>query len=202
MVEALRRGLRATGEGERGSNKMISEKLAKALSDQVNAELYSAYLYLSMSAYAEDSGLNGIANWLYVQSREEMAHGINMYQFILDRDAVPSFPAIDPPDANYTGIDDIFNKVLAHERKVTAGINNIATLAMKENDHASYQFIMWYVNEQVEEESTADDIIDRINLIGEDKGKLLHLDNELAVRMYTNPFPTNGKLSGAAASVV
>ena len=181
---------------------MISDSLTKALSDQVNAELYSAYLYLSMSAYAEDAGLNGIANWLYVQSREEMAHGIHMYQFILDRDAVPEFPAIDPPDTSFSGIDDVFDKVLAHERIVTAKINAIATLAMKENDHASYQFITWYVNEQVEEESTADDIIDRIKLIGEDKGKLLNLDNELAARIFANPFPNDKKLSGAAVSVV
>ena len=181
---------------------MINENLANALSEQVNAELYSSYLYLSMSAYAEDAGLNGIANWLYVQAREEMAHGIHMYQFILDRDAIPTLTAIDTPDADFSGIDDVFNRVLAHERIVTERINNIATLAMKENDHASYQFIMWYVNEQVEEESTADDIIDRIKLIGEDKGKLLNLDNELAARTYTNPFPGDRKLSGAAATVV
>ena len=181
---------------------MISEKLAKAFSEQVNAEIYSAYLYLSMSAYAEDRGLNGIANWLYVQAREEMAHGIHMYQFILDRDAIPTFAAIAMPDTEFSGIDDVFDKVLAHERIVTERINAIATLAMQENDHASYQFTMWYVNEQVEEESTAGDIIDRIKLIGEDKGKLLNLDNELAVRVYANPFPNDNKLSGAAPSVV
>ena len=181
---------------------MISENLAKALSKQVNAEIYSAYLYLSMSAYAEDGGLKGIANWLYIQAREEMAHGIHMYQFILDRGAIPSFAAIDSPDTDFSGIDDIFDRVLAHEQKVTAGINAIATLAMSESDHASYQFIMWYVNEQVEEESTAGDIINRIKLIGEDKGKLLNLDNELAARTYNNPFPGDAKLSGAAPSVV
>jgi ferritin len=175
---------------------MISEKLAKAFSEQVNAELYSAYLYLSMSAYAEDAGLNGIANWLYVQSREEMAHAIHMYQFVLDRDAIPAFATIDLPDTKFSGIDDVFEKVLAHEKKVTERINAIATLAMKENDHASYQFVMWYINEQVEEESGVNDIIDRINLIGEDKGKLLNLDNELAVRVFVNPFPGDKKLNG------
>ncbi|MCL2112073.1 MAG: ferritin [Clostridiales bacterium] len=179
---------------------VISEKMAKALSEQVNAELYSAYLYLSMSAYAEDAGLNGIANWLYVQSQEEMAHSIHMYQYILDRGAIPALAAIDAPDTDFSGIDDIFKRVLAHEEIVTARINAIATLAMQENDHAGYQFIMWYVNEQVEEESDAGDIVSRVELIGEDKGKLLNLDTELGARVFVNPFPGDKKLNGGAGA--
>jgi len=177
---------------------MISENLNKALSEQVNFEFHSAYLYLSMSAYAEDAGLKGAANWLYVQAREEMAHGINMYQYILDRDVLPYYSAIEPPPASssFVKLIDVYNAVLAHEQKVTERINNIATLSMKENDHACYQFIMWYVNEQVEEESNATDIINRLRLIGDNTGQLLTLDNELAARTYINPFPGNAKLSG------
>ena len=130
---------------------MLSETLTKALNDQINAEYYSAYLYLSMSAFAEGAALKGTANWLFVQAQEEMAHGIHIHHYLLDRGAAPSFAAIAQPPVSFAGIDDIFEKVLAHEQKVTEGINNIATLAMKENDHACYQFIMWYVNEQVEE---------------------------------------------------
>ena len=177
---------------------MISEKLSKALSEQVNAEYYSAYLYLSMSAYAERAALKGAANWLYVQAQEEMTHGIHMYQYILDRGASPSLAAIAQVPASYTGMEDIFKKVLAHEQKVTDGINKIASLAMKENDHACYQFIMWYVNEQVEEEANAGDILNKLEMIGKDKAMLLTLDTELAARVFVNPFPGDSKLGGGA----
>ena len=174
---------------------MISEKLAKALSDQVNAEYYSAYLYQSMSAYMENASLKGAANWLFVQAREEMAHGINMYQYILERGALPALRAIDQPPTSFDGIEGIFDTVLEHEQKVTGLINAIATLAMQENDHACYQFILWYVNEQVEEESNVSDLLARIQMIGDDKGLLLALDNELGARVFVNPFPANGKLA-------
>ena len=177
---------------------MLNEKLTKALSDQFNAEYYSAYLYHSMSAFMENASLKGTANWLFVQAKEEMAHGIHIYQYILDRGAVPSFAAIQQPPVSFSGIDDVFEKVLAHEQKVTQSINNIASLAMQENDHACYQFIMWYVNEQVEEESSASDLIAKLKLIGDNKGLLLALDTELAARVFNNPFPTDSKLGGAA----
>ncbi|MCL2461790.1 MAG: ferritin [Defluviitaleaceae bacterium] len=177
---------------------MLNENITKALNDQVNAEIYSAYLYMSMSAYAERSSLKGAANWLWVQAQEEKAHAIHMYQFILDRGAVPVFPAIDAPDASFSGLKDVFEKVLAHENKVTERINNLATLAMQEHDHACYQFVMWYVNEQVEEEANDTDILGKLEMIGGDKGQLLNLDKELALRTYVNPFPVDGKLNGGA----
>ena len=174
---------------------MISEKLSKALSDQVNAEYYSAYLYQAMSAYMERAALKGVANWLFVQAKEEMAHGINIYQYILDRGAEPIFSAIQQPPTDFADIKSIFEAVLAHEEKVTSLINAIASLAMEEKDHACYQFIMWYVNEQVEEEANASDILSRVELIGGDTGLLLTLDNELATRVFVNPFPNNSKLA-------
>ena len=175
---------------------MISEKLAKALNEQVNAEYYSAYLYHSMSACMERAALKGTANWLFTQAKEEMAHGINIYQYILDRGAVPVLSAIKAPPASFGDIKGIFEAVLEHEQKVTGMINALASLAMKENDHACYQFIMWYVNEQVEEEANASDILSKIQMIGSDTGLLLSLDNELATRAFVNPFPNNSKLSG------
>jgi len=175
---------------------MISEKLTKALNEQVNAEYYSAYLYQSMSACMERAALKGTASWLFTQAKEEMAHGINIYQYILDRGAVPVLSDIGQPTASFADIEEIFEAVLAHEQKVTKLINEIASLAMQEKDHACYQFIMWYVNEQVEEESNASDILSRIQMIGGDKGLLLSLDNELAARVFVNPFPANSKLSG------
>jgi ferritin len=168
---------------------MLSEKIAKALSDQVNAEYHSAYLYLVMSAAAEQMGLKGAANWLFVQSQEEMAHGTNMFQYILERGATPSFTAIEQPQVSYANLHEIFEMVLSHEKKVTQRINAIATLAMQEFDHACYQFMMWYVNEQVEEEANATNILDKLQLVGDNRGALLTIDNEFASRVFVNPFP-------------
>ena len=175
---------------------MLSNNLTKALNDQINAELYSAYLYLSMSTYAENASLKGLANWMWIQVKEEMAHAMHMYQYVLDRGANPVLAAIEKPDADYSGVKDIFEKTLAHERMVTERINNIATLAMQENDHACYQFIMWYVNEQVEEEANASDLLNKMELIGDNKHMLLNLDQELAARIFNNPFPTDSKVIG------
>jgi len=169
---------------------MLSEKLTKALSDQVNAEYYSAYLYLAMSAAADGIGLKGTANWLFVQAQEELAHGTHIYEYVLERGVIPSFAAIQQPPASFSDIKEIFDVVLAHEQKVTQSINAIATLAMQEFDHACYHFMMWYVNEQVEEEASAMVVLDKIRLIGDNKGMLLALDNELATRVFVNPFQT------------
>ncbi|MCL2522033.1 MAG: ferritin [Erysipelotrichales bacterium] len=168
---------------------MLSKELTKILSEQVNAEYYSAYIYLAMSAWADSVSLKGCANWLFQQAQEEMAHGTNIYQYILERGATPSFAPIQAPSADFKNILEVFKEVLAHEQKVTKSINNIATLAMKEHDHACYQFIMWYVNEQVEEEASASDILGKLELIGDNKAMLLTLDNELATRVFVNPFP-------------
>ena len=167
---------------------MISDKLTAALSKQVNAEYYSAYLYLSMSSAANNLGLKGTANWLFIQAQEEMAHGTNIFNYMLDRGAVPTFSQIQEPKADFADVSEIFKEVLAHELKVTASINAIASLSMEEQDHACYQFMMWYVNEQVEEEANATEILDKLSLIEDNKGQLLILDNELATRVFVNPF--------------
>ncbi|MCL1914404.1 MAG: ferritin [Eubacteriaceae bacterium] len=168
---------------------MLSDKLTKALSDQVIAEYYSAYLYLAMAAVVDRMGLKGTANWLYVQAQEEMAHGTHMFEYILNRGATPAFAAIDQPPADYPDINEVFKKVLSHEEMVTKRINALATIAMEEFDHACYQFMMWYVDEQVEEESNAKEILDKLKLIGDNTGLLLTLDNEFASRVFVNPFP-------------
>jgi len=172
-----------------GGMSVLSEKLTSALSEQVNAEYYSAYIYLSMSATADGMGLKGVANWLFAQAQEEMAHGTNIYEYILERGATPAFNVIEKPPASFASVNEIFEMTLAHEQKVTKRINDIATLAMQEHDHACYQFMMWYVNEQVEEEASATDILDKLRLIGDSKGLLLSLDRELATRVFVNPFP-------------
>jgi len=178
---------------------MLSKTLTDALNNQLNFELHSAYLYLSMSGCMERAGLKGAAHWLWIQTLEERAHAVHMYQYILDRGASPAFLAIEAPVADFADLHDVFKQTLAHEQKVTARINNIATMAMTENDHACYQFIMWYVNEQVEEESKVSDLLSKMDMIGGNKGLLLSLDQELAARVYNNPFPTDVKLSTAVA---
>jgi ferritin len=167
---------------------MIKDSIAKALSEQVNAEYYSAYLYLAMSAYADRAGYKGFANWLFVQAQEEMAHGTHIYQHILGRGASPSFGNIKAPEASFGSIKEVFEKTLGHERYVTELISKIATLAQEEKDHATYNFILWYVNEQIEEEATADEILSKINLTGSHPGLLFNLDAELGARTFTDPF--------------
>lgn len=167
---------------------MISKKLTPALSEQVNVELYSAYLYLAMSADADRMGFKGIAHWLYVQFQEEMEHGLHIHKYILERGEKPAYAAIEAPAADFDSLDAMFEKVLAHERYVTERINHIATLAMQECDHATYHFIMWYVNEQVEEEASADDILQKLKFLKDNVSMILTLDAELGTRVFINPF--------------
>lgn len=167
---------------------MLKENLNQALSEQVNAEYYSAYLYLAMSAYCDRAGFKGFANWLFVQAQEETAHGTHLYQHILDRGAAPQFAEIQCPPAQFDGLADLFQKVLTHEQYVTERINKIASLAMAEADHATYIFMQWYVNEQVEEESSADEILQKLKFIGDNVSMLYTLDAELAARVFVDPF--------------
>jgi ferritin len=166
----------------------IKENIAQVLSEQAGAEYYSAYLYLSMAAYADHEGFKGIANWLFVQAKEEMAHGSHIYQYLLERGASPGFGEIKAPPASYGSIRELFEKVLAHEQWVTGRINDIATLAEQEQDHATYQFISWYVNEQVEEEASAGELLTKVRLIDGQPGLLYNLDAALASRVFTDPF--------------
>ena len=167
---------------------MLKEKLSQALSDQVNAELYSAYLYLAMSAHSDRAGFKGFANWLDIQAQEEMAHAMHMFSHILERGATPSFQAVEAPPAEFDSLTSLFEKVLSHEQYVSQRIDKIATLAMQESDHATYGFIQWYVNEQVEEESSADEILQKLKYIGDNLSMLYTLDTELGTRVFIDPF--------------
>jgi ferritin len=169
---------------------MLKEKVAKVLNDQVNAEYYSAYLYLFMSAWADNAGFKGAANWLRIQAREEMTHGIRIYEYLLGRGHLPSFADIKAPQEDFSSIQDIFAKVLSHEKYVSELINNIASIARKEDDHASYNFIAWYVNEQVEEECSAAEIFAKVKLAADNPGALYLLDAELASRTFAESSPS------------
>ena len=133
----------------------MNEKLSSLISNQIVAEYYSSYLYLSMSAYCNKEGFKGFANWMHIQAQEELAHGTHLFQYVQDRDEMPAFDVIPKPNQEFNGLKDVFEHILKHENHVTESINEIATLAMEERDHATYAFIQWYVTEQIEEESTA-----------------------------------------------
>lgn len=167
---------------------MLRETIAQAMNRQINAELYSAYLYLSMSDWCEHEGFPGFANWLRVQAREELAHGTHILDHTLERGARPRLEAVSAPPETFRDLLDIFEQTLRHEEQVTTYIGAIATLVMKEEDHATYNFIQWYVNEQVEEESTAGLLVQKLRFIGENAAMLYALDTELATRVFVDPF--------------
>lgn len=172
----------------KGESDVIQDQLAKALSKQLNFEFYSAYLYLSMSSYCNRKGFVGFSNWLHVQSQEEMAHAMHMYQYILDRGAVPVLEEINKPLSDFDTMQLIFKEVLSHEQKVTDAINTLSTMAMQLNDHSAYQFLQWYVNEQVEEISSVDLIYQKLQHIGDNMALMFMMDSEMAARVFVDPF--------------
>lgn len=166
---------------------MISQKMTDALNDQINKELYSAYLYMSMAAYAEDAGLPGTANWLGIQAKEEMTHAEKFYGYLNSQGARVVLGAIDAPPSDFESPEAVFQQVLEHEQKVTASINELVNLAGAEKDHASGIFLQWFVSEQVEEEESANEILSRFKLAGGAGGGLFMIDRELAARQFTPP---------------
>lgn len=161
---------------------MVSDKMMDALNKQVNAELYSAYLYLSMSAYFESINLNGFANWMRVQAEEEYGHAMRFYNYISDRGGRVKLFAIDEPPSEWSSPLDVFEAVYNHEVKVTSLINELVDLALAEKDHLTYNMLQWFVSEQVEEESSADDIVQKLRMAGNDSSALLMMDKELSLR--------------------
>jgi len=166
---------------------MFSNKMADALNEQINKEIYSAFLYMSMSSYADFKGLKGFANWFYVQYQEEMEHAMRIYNYVQEQGAQVILKAIDKPDSEFGTPVQIFEKTLKHEQFVTSLINNLVELAIEEKDHATQIFLQWFITEQVEEESNANEILDKIKLAGEDGNGLFMIDKELAARVYTPP---------------
>lgn len=169
---------------------MITDKMATALNEQINKELYSAYLYLAMSAYAENKGMPGVANWFAVQTQEELGHVQRFYQYMIRQGAVVELDAIDKPVVEGTSALDLFTKGLEHERFITASVHQLVEVAHEQKDRATEVFLQWFVNEQVEEEENAHAIIDQLKLAGDVGGGLFMIDRELAARVYTPPAAT------------
>jgi len=169
---------------------MISKKIQDALNDQVAAEFYSAYLYLSMSAYLESIDIPGFAHWMRIQYQEEVTHAEKIFDYVIERDGRAAVKAWEPPPTEWKSVLDVFETAYAHEQKVTSLINNLVDLALAEKDHASYNFLQWFVNEQVEEEASVRAIVQQLKLFGDSKAGLFQIDRELGRRTFAAPADT------------
>ena len=172
---------------------MISKKLQDALNAQINAEMWSAYLYLSMSVEAESKGLKGFGNWFFIQFREEQDHARILMNYLLARGGQVLLAPIAEVRTSWGSQLEAFEDTLAHEKKVTAMINNLYDMAVTEKDHATASMLKWFIDEQVEEEESATTIIDSLKLVSGDKMGVFMLDKELATRTYTQAAPLAGK---------
>ena len=168
---------------------MLSKKLHEALNAQVNAELWSAYLYLSMSLDAESKGLKGVANWFYIQFREEQDHARIFMNYILSRDAEVTLAPIAEVPTSWVSPLAMFRDTLEHEKKVTALIHNLAAIAAEDKDFASSNKLVWFIDEQIEEEENARGMIQSFEAVEDNKFGLYMLDKELAARVYSVPSP-------------
>ena len=169
---------------------MLNENMEKALNDQIVAELYSAYLYLSMAAYFESINLRGASNWMRCQAQEETVHGMKFYDYIIERGGKVTLGAIDQPPSEWDSSLAVYEAALGHEREVTARINKLVDLSVKEGDHATNNILQWFVAEQVEEEASADEVVQQLRMVGTDGGGLFMVDRELAQRVFTPPADT------------
>ena len=163
---------------------MINDKVKEVLNEQINKEFYSAYLYLAMSAHFEHAGLYGFANWTKVQAKEEVDHGMIIFDYLIDRDVKVKLKQIDMPKSNFGNALEIFEEIIEHEKYVTSSIDSIAYMSQEECDLATRNFINWYLEEQVEEEKNTTDVITKLKLFGDEKASLYLIDAELKKREY------------------
>ncbi len=166
---------------------MISKKMQDALNAQVNAELYSAYLYLAMEAHFQSANLPGFANWMRVQTQEEVSHAMKIYDFINSRAGRAKLDAIDKPPGEWKSSLAVLEATYKHEQKVTGLINKLVDLAIKEKDHATNGFLQWFVTEQVEEEENASELVGKLKMLKDNPQAIYMLDKELAQRVFTPP---------------
>ena len=161
---------------------MISEKMKVALNEQLNAELFSSYLYLSMSAYCESINLKGFAHWMRVQAKEETGHAMKIYSYTHERVGRVILAAVEQPPTEWKSTINVFEETLKHENKVTQLIHNLVELANTEKDYATKSFLKWFIDEQVEEENQANEILQQLKMIKESPQGLLILDSKLGQR--------------------
>lgn len=162
---------------------MISKKMEQALNEQLNRELFSSYLYLSMATYFENSNYVGMAQWMRLQAEEEHAHSMKFFTFIQKIGGRVILEQIDKPQSEWNTPKKAFEDALEHEEYITKNINELTDLAIDERDHSTKTFLQWYIDEQVEEEANVNEIVQKFNLIGESKSGLYMLDRELGARI-------------------
>lgn len=170
---------------------MITEKVQEALNNQLNAEFYSAHLYLSMSAWFDSAGLKGFASWMQVQFQEEESHALKIYKYILERGGNVVLKPIDAPPCQWDSPLAVFEATLEHEQKVTRFINDMVYLARQERDNACEIFLQWFVNEQVEEEDNVGSVLAQLRLIKDSPQSLFIMDKDMAQRVFTPPATEN-----------
>ncbi len=161
---------------------MVSKAMIKALNEQLQKEMYSAYLYLGMSAWCSEQSFSGSAKWFKLQHDEEMVHAMKVYNYLLGQGAHVELLAIKASKTKYKSLLNCFEESLAHERSMSQAFNTLCDLANKEKDHASYTFFQWFVNEQIEEEATVSDVITKLKMVGDGNG-LFMIDNQLSERV-------------------
>ena len=161
---------------------MISDSINTIINEQINKEFYSGYLYLSMSAHLRELGLFGFANWTKVQAKEEVEHGLKLFDYLIERNSFVTLKQIKTPDFEFNGILSIFNHIYEHEKSITASVMQIAKAAEDECDRTTLSFIDWFINEQIEEEQNVKDIIKRLELFGDNHASLFLMDKELGER--------------------
>ncbi len=166
---------------------MISKKLQDAINAQINKELYSEYLYISMQAWFANQNLDGFANWMDAQGKEERFHAMKFFNYLIERGGKVELKAIEQPTVDFKSPLKAFEAALKHEQFVTKSINDLMEIAIKEKDHASRGLLQWFVDEQVEEEAAADRIVTRLKMIGDNAHALFMIDNELGQRVFTPP---------------
>ncbi len=168
----------------------LSNKMEKELNEQINAEMYSSYLYLSMASDLNNKALDGFSSWMKTQAQEELYHAMKLYDFVLERGGSITLDTIEAPQTEWKSPLEIFQVAYKHELLVTSLINDLVDLAIKEKDHATNNFLQWYVKEQVEEEASADEIVQKLKLIGSQGNAIFMLDKEMGARLPLFTFPT------------
>jgi ferritin len=161
---------------------MMNKKVQAAVNGQIQIEQYSSYLYLAMSAYCESKNLKGFAHWLKIQSQEEQTHAMKLYQHVLDRGGKIELKEIAAPGTEFGAPLELFEKVLAHEIEITGKVNALYEIALKEKDYPLQLLLHWFIEEQVEEEAAASEVLERLRLIGDKGGSIIYIDKEMGKR--------------------
>ncbi|MBN1603249.1 MAG: ferritin [Chitinispirillaceae bacterium] len=176
---------------------MLNKKMEDALNQQINREMYSAYLYMSMSNFAQSQGLKGIATWFMIQYHEEMVHAMKFLEYINDKGGTVTLGAIEKPESSFKSMLEMMEKTLAHEQFITKSINDLMDLAISEKDYATKVLLDWYVTEQVEEEKNAMDNVQMLKMVGDKPNTLYMVDREFGARTVTVPTDFSKGVSAA-----